>query len=279
MDWHNWWAVELSSGPSRDLQYLPQVQKYYKAFYKRNIAVDILRYDQNLEAYDVILTPCLYQMRGDLAQRLEGHVRQGGTLVASVFSGIAQENDKVILGGYPGGLRKTLGIWIEETDALPSDRRNRMRIVAEGFSRTSYDCGMLFDNIHLEGAEALAVYEREFYAGVPCATRYELAKGVSYYVGTDPEPQFLDDLADRICREKALRAPIEVPEGVECTRRYTDQNEIFYLINHTDEEKKIRFPEGLRCAWDDSPCMGEEPLRPGDVRIVYRPLADTGRTE
>ena len=93
--------VELSSGPSRDLQYLPQVQKYYKAFYKRNIAVDILRYDQNLEAYDVILTPCLYQMRGDLAQRLEEYVRHGGTLVASVFSGIAQENDKVILGGYP----------------------------------------------------------------------------------------------------------------------------------------------------------------------------------
>ena len=279
MDWHNWWAVELSSGPSRDLQYLPQVQKYYKAFYKRNIAVDILRYDQNLEAYDVILTPCLYQMRGDLAQRLEEYVRHGGTLVASVFSGIAQENDKVILGGYPGGLRKTLGIWIEETDALPPNRRNRMRIVAEGFTKTSYDCGMLFDSIHLEGAEALAVYEQEFYAGVPCATRYELAKGVSYYVGTDPELQFLEDLAERICTEKALQAPMEVPEGIECTRRYTDQNEIFYLINHTEEEKKVRFPEGMRCAWDDSLCAGEESLRPGDVQIVYRPLANTGRTE
>lgn len=37
-------------------------------------------------------------------------------------------------------------------------------------------------------------------------------------MGTDPELQFLEDLAERICTEKALQAPMEVPEGIECTR-------------------------------------------------------------
>ncbi len=79
-DWHNWWAVELCSGPSKDLQYLPQVQKYYKAFYERNIPIDVLRYDQDLSSYDLIITPCLYQMRGDLGERIRAYVQKGRNL-------------------------------------------------------------------------------------------------------------------------------------------------------------------------------------------------------
>lgn len=36
-----------------------------------------------------------------------------------------------------------------------------------GFSRSDYSCSMLFDLIHSEGAETLAVYAEEFYAGMP----------------------------------------------------------------------------------------------------------------
>ena len=270
-DWHNWWAVELSSGPSKDLQYLPMVQKYYKAFYERNIPVDFLRYDQDLSGYDVIVTPCLYQMRGDLSERVEKYVAEGGTLLTSVFSGIAKENDKVILGGYPGGLRKVLGIWIEETDALSSDRRNRMVVNAsEGFSQESYDCGMLFDIIHTEGAEPLAVYEREFYAGTPCATRYEYEKGTSYYVGTDAQQSFLWDLVGRICQEKNLLPPLEMPASVECTQRYTEQHEIYYIINHNTESVNIDLPFELQCAWSDEVYSGQQTLAAGDVLILFR---------
>ena len=268
-DWHNWWAVELCSGPSRDLQYLPQVQKYYKAFYEKNIPVDILRWDQDLSSYDVILAPCLYQMRGDLPERIREYVRSGGTLLASVFSGIARENDQVILGGYPGGLREVLGIWIEETDALAPDRQNRM-IVKEnaGFSRPDYSCGMLFDLIHSEGAETLAVYAEEFYAGMPCATRNQYGKGSAYYVGTDPQQEFIAELAARICREKALKAPVEVPEGVECTKRETQTHEIYFLINHNREEVRISLPKPLTHVWSGEEYAGEHILEAGDVWIL-----------
>ena len=211
-DWHNWWAVELCSGPSKDLQYLPQVQKYYKAFYERNIPIDVLRYDQDLSSYDLIITPCLYQMRGDLSERIRAYVQKGGPRLTSVFSGIAKENDQVILGGYPGGLREVLGIWIEETDALPPHMNNRMHILpSTKFSQDSYACSMLYDLIHLEGAEALAVYEKEFYADMPGATVHTYGKGKAYYVGTDPEQAFIDELSGQLCQDLGLQAPLKSP--------------------------------------------------------------------
>ena len=268
-DWHNWWAVELCSGPSKDLQYLPQVQKYYKAFYERNIPIDVLRYDQDLSSYDLIISPCLYQMRGDLSERIRAYVQKGGTLLTSVFSGIAKENDQVILGGYPGGLREVLGIWIEETDALPPHMNNRMHILpSTKFSQDSYACSMLYDLIHLEGAEALAVYEKEFYAGMPCATVHTYGKGKAYYVGTDPEQAFIDELSGQICQDLGLQAPLEVPDGVECTKRDTGERSFYFLINHRSDAVTIQLPRAFSNAFTGETWQGERQLAAGDTWIL-----------
>src|SRR5690554_6623612 len=41
-DWDNWWAIEMSSGPSVALQYVDEVHKYYDALYKHNIQADMI---------------------------------------------------------------------------------------------------------------------------------------------------------------------------------------------------------------------------------------------
>ena len=35
LDWDNWWALELCSGPTKDMDYLLQVAHYYRAFHKQ----------------------------------------------------------------------------------------------------------------------------------------------------------------------------------------------------------------------------------------------------
>ena len=42
VDWDNWWAIEYSAGPSRDLKYLDEVFLYYRALEEQNYAVDII---------------------------------------------------------------------------------------------------------------------------------------------------------------------------------------------------------------------------------------------
>ena len=56
-DWENWWALEFSSGPTIDLKYLPQVEKYYRACWSQNIPVDIISPAMSMDKYDVVMAP------------------------------------------------------------------------------------------------------------------------------------------------------------------------------------------------------------------------------
>ena len=73
MDWDNWWALENSAGPSIHMKYLDALRDYYSAAFGQN----------------------------------------GGTFIKTYFSGIVDEHDLVIFGGYPVKLRDILGIWVE----------------------------------------------------------------------------------------------------------------------------------------------------------------------
>ena len=168
-DWNNWWALELASGPSKDMDYLKTVSLYYETLFRQNIGVDILPFDADLTGYELLLAPMLYMMKGDVAKRLQGFVERGGTLVTTVMSGLADENDRCVYGAYPGPLKEMLGIWVEETDALRPYEKNVMKITGKWkLPRDTYECGFLCDLIHPEsGAEVLACYGEDFYAGMP----------------------------------------------------------------------------------------------------------------
>lgn len=239
-DWDNWWAVELSSGPSRDLQYFDQVEKYYHALWKMNIPTDIVQPDADLSKYDLVIAPLLYMTKPGAAQNIEKYVHDGGTFVTSFFSGIVDENDHVILGGYPGELKDVLGIWVEEIDGLLPDMKNGIVMNQPlGDLDGTYECGLICDLLHLRGAEALAVYGTDFYAGRPCLTRNQFGKGTAYYVATDPEQCFLDGFIRYLCNLKGIKPHLEVPPGVEVTQRYKENHEFMFILNHNQEAVEI----------------------------------------
>ncbi len=124
MDWGSWWALENSSGPSKSLDYLKEVHKYYSPFYRRNIPVDFLKPGSELSKYKVIFLPMLYMLTPKTAEKLERFVENGGILIATYLTGYADEDDRCVYGAYPGLLRKVFGLWVEETDALFPNEKN-----------------------------------------------------------------------------------------------------------------------------------------------------------
>ena len=178
-DWNNWWALENSSGPSKDMDYLKTVSKYYQVFYCRNIPVDIINPAEPFAKYDLIVAPMLYMTKEGVAERLIEYVRAGGSLLATVMSGLVDENDRCVFGAYPGKLKEVLGIWVEETDALRPEEKNGIRLTKEG-EGSDYRCGFLCDLLHTETAAALAVYTDDFYAGMPCVTENAFGAGKAY---------------------------------------------------------------------------------------------------
>ena len=126
-DWDNYWAFEYTSGPNVDLLYVDQIHQYYKYFYDRNIAVNMIPVDADFSRYKVIVAPVLYMVKPGMKEALEAFVANGGVLITTYMSGIVGETDNVYLGGYPGPLRALAGIWAEEIDALAPEQMNTVR--------------------------------------------------------------------------------------------------------------------------------------------------------
>ncbi|RKP57205.1 beta-galactosidase [Cohnella endophytica] len=233
-DWDNWWAVELSSGPTVALKYVEELHKYYAALYGANIAVDVVGVDADLSEYGLVLAPVMYMIKPGVANRLEQYVQDGGTFVTTYFSGIVNENDIVTLGGYPGELRKLLGIWSEEIDALLPSQNNRIRLNSPAHGiKNSYVCGMLCDLIHSEGAEVIAEYGEDFYQGMPALTVNKFGNGQAWYVATSPEAAFLQDWLPSLCAASGIEPLLGVAQqGVEASLREKDGEGYLFVLNH-----------------------------------------------
>lgn len=245
-DWDNWWAVELSSGPSRDLNYFDEVSKYYQAFYEQNIQVDMIGVDDPIDQYSLVIAPVLYMTKDGFAQKIEEYTAEGGTFVTTFFSGIVDEHDLVITGGYPGQLRKVLGIWVEEIDALPPGQTNEIVMQENSvLGNTHYSCSLLCDLLHTEGAEVMAVYGQDFYQGTPCVTRHSFGKGSAWYIASSPEQSFLDDYIRSICEESGIQPVLgtAVPKGVEVTKRIKNDKELIFILNHNEQEERIELAD------------------------------------
>jgi len=239
-DWENRWATDLTSGPTIALDYVREVHKYYHALFELNIQTDMIGVEEDFSKYDIVIAPVMYMVKSGFAPKVEQFVQDGGTFVTTFFSGIVNENDLVTLGGYPGELRRVLGIWAEEIDALFPDQRNEIVMKRPwGGLDGSYECGLLCDLIHLEGAEALAEYEKDFYKGMPVLTRNKFGKGLAYYAASSPDEGFMKEFLSNLCGEKGIKPLLETPEGVETTERVKGGQSFLFVLNHNAEEAEL----------------------------------------
>lgn len=265
-DWNNWWAIDDASGPIKEKKYLQTVVKHYKAFWRRNVSVDIIFSDSELDRYDIVVAPMLHMVKPGVSERVESFVRRGGSFITIYFSGVVDETD-LAFEGYPGPLREVLGIWVEEIDALYEGQTNH--IVMAGGSGT-YTCGHLCDIVHAEGAEVLATYGDDFYAGTPVLTANTYGAGKAYYIASDPEARFLDDFYGRLLETYNLEPLLETPAGVEVTLRENGSRRLLFVLNHNDRPEQVTLPQGRRYheLLGDSELSGTLDLPAYDVRIL-----------
>ncbi|MCL6601765.1 MAG: beta-galactosidase [Paenibacillus sp.] len=246
-DWENRWALDLSSGPSVALDYVNEVHKYYDALYQQNIEADMIGVEENLSKYKIVIAPVMYMIKPGFAAKVEAFVKAGGTFITTYFSGIVNENDLVTVGGYPGELRKVLGIWAEEIDALLPGMSNQMVMNNEwGALNGSYNCDLLCDLIHSEGAEVLAQYGSDFYKGMPALTVNKFGEGKAYYVATSPEASFLQEFLANVCAENDIQPLVKAPEGIESVQRVKNGVSYLFLLNHTETDLSAEIGSALR---------------------------------
>jgi beta-galactosidase len=223
-DYDNYWAIEDTAGPrNAGKDYLETCVEHFRPFWSNGVTVDVIGEDHDFDRYKLLIAPMLYLLRPGVAERIERFVERGGTFVTTYFSGIVNESDLCFLDGFPGPLRKLMGIRAEETDTLYDDES--VEILPTKGNRAGlsgkYAARQWCDLIHAESAKVLATYGGEFYKGRPALTVNTLGKGRAYYVASRNDARFHADLYGRLIQELELERALGtvLPDGVTAARR------------------------------------------------------------
>lgn len=228
-DWDSWWALEISDGPSRLVKYPDVVHAYYRAAREAGADLDVIPQTADLTGYDVVLAPALHLVKGDLATRLEAVAARGGAVLATFLSGRVDEHDRAFLTDVPGPLARLMGIRVDEWDARPPE-----------FAQTVPELGaqarLVFEIVLPRGAETVATYGTDFYAGTPAVTRNRFGSGEAWYVATALDQQGVDQVVRRILTRHDLLGPYADHPAVEtATRVAPDGTRLLFLLNHAPE--------------------------------------------
>ncbi|MBT2415070.1 beta-galactosidase [Streptomyces sp. ISL-12] len=255
-DWESWWASEQDSHPTSLLDYRQEALDWYSALLALGVRADLVATRAELSRHKVLIAPVLHLVPADLAKELTRYAERGGHLVTTYFSGVVDENDHVWLGGYPGALRKLLGIRIEEFgplldgDTVELDDATTSGATAGGTTTSGATAGgtttsgattggLWTDRITVtaEETEVLARYRTGDHAGRPAVTRRPAGDGSAAYVSTRLGVAGLTALLPRLLEAAGVAS--DLPAGlrgrVEATVRRGPDARFLFLVNRTDD--------------------------------------------
>ncbi|GIG61654.1 beta-galactosidase [Longispora fulva] len=238
-DWESWWSSELDSHPSELFRYRELALDWYKAFEALGIATDVQPVDADLTGYRMVVAPGLHLVPADLAARITAHVDGGGHFVTTFFSGIVDENDRVLTGGYPGAFRDLLGVRVEEFAPLAPGAVAALDRAGHGTLWT--------EHIAVDpGVDVLVRFADGDLAGLPAATRRPVGTGSAAYAGTRLDPVALRALVGDLSGRAGLGPDLDPAAAPAVVRRVrqTDTTRYVFLVNRTREARTVTAEHG-----------------------------------
>lgn len=225
-DYEAWWASEIDSKPSIDVKYLNLLRAFHRSLFLKGVPVDIVHPSAPLEGYDLVLVCTLYAVSDADAANISKAASAGATVLVSYFSGIADPQDHIRLGGYPGAFRDLLGVRVEEFHPLLAGSQLKLD---DGTVSSVWS-----EHVHLAGAETVQAFTAYPLEGVPALTRRSVGSGAAWYLATFPDRNGIDALVDRLLAESGVSPAAVADAGVELVRRRSDDGQGFlFAINHT----------------------------------------------
>ncbi len=235
-DWENWWAVEDTTGPRLDLDYVQCVLSHYRAFWEAGIEADFINMDAELDGYKLVSAPLNYMYRAGYAEKVRSFVENGGTFVTTYFSGEVNETDLCFLGRHP--LEDVLGIGTEEIDAPGEEFANRFLYCGK-----EYPAARMCAIVHAkEGVSVLASYEEDFYRGCPVVTENAYGKGQAYFLAAESDQDFYRAFYGDLFQKTGLENPLrtELPYGVTAAERTDEDGKgLVFVMNFRNEPVKV----------------------------------------
>ncbi|MFN8371359.1 MAG: beta-galactosidase [Anaerolineae bacterium] len=271
-DTENEWALNFAKMPGNMAKHYQETcRRHHLPFWKRDIPVDVINAEADFSVYRVLVAPMLYMLHPGVAERVEQFVQAGGIFVTTYISGLVDESDLTFLNGYPAPLRRTLGIYAEEWDALMPHETGEIQLAANVLGLQGvYQFRDYAELIHSESAQTLATYNSDFYTGRPALTVNAHGSGHAYFIAARTEDRFLDDFYGSVLRQANITPPLTVPTGVSVQVREGEDQRYLFLMNFSQQSQQISVGAGFHDALIDKPAAEALVLAPYGMAILVQ---------
>ena len=266
-DWDCWWALDDAQCLKNPKRYPETCMDYHNYFWNRGISVDIISKTADFHKYDLVILPMMYLISQQTMDKIDLYVREGGVVYATYTLGMVNETDLCYLGGFPGGkLKDIFGIWNEEVDAL----YDADRVQVEGLDDT-FEGVDLCELIHANGAQVLARYSSQFYAGMPALTVNAYGQGLAYYQAFRDTGAFKAAALDKITADLGIEGVIPgCGNGITAHARYADDTMYLFVENYNDHPTEQIVLGDLFTDMESGEQVQTVSLPPFSVRILKK---------
>ena len=263
-DYQAGWAANGPAMPSRLLDYPLTGQLVHAALRRRGVTSDIVHPGADLTAYDLIVVPTLYLVSDEHAEAISRATHAGAHVLVTMFSGIADGDDHIRPGGYPGAFRDLLGVRVEEFFPLPEGETVAFDAGVAG--RRGGEGRIWSEDLYAVDAQVTHRYTSGPLRGRPAMTRRGVGSGSATYLSTLPDEASLDALLGDLLDAAGVTPAAVVPPGVEVVRRRKNDTSWLFLVNDTDEPQQVTTTGHDLVS--DTPLTGSHTLPPGSVAVV-----------
>lgn len=240
-DYDNLWSLNIANAYLNEVNhkgFFDILKKNYGALWSLNMGCDFVFENQDFSDYKVIIAPMLFMLKGDIKEKIEKYVEDGGIFVSTFCSGAVDEYGLAFFDKECYPFRSLLGVKAEETDSLYGDQSNSVAMLG-GVYKTGRYCELAYP----EGAEIIGEYCEDFYKGMPAVTVNKYGKGKAYYIAADFEMDgykalYNEWFKDVISADKV----VETPDNVSVTFRYSDNNTYAFVMNFNGEARQVKLP-------------------------------------
>jgi len=242
-DYNSRWALQFQKHAEK-FDAVGLMKAWYKPLRKLAQSVDVVSPLAPLASYKVVFAPALNVMPQAMADHLLEYVKNGGHLVLGPRSAMKGASNELLAQRQPGFLTEPLGGRVEQFYALEKEvpvsgtvGSGQAVIWAEQLKTRTPD------------AEVLLSYgaSNGWLDNQPAVLSRKVGKGRITLIGAVLDEALTNSLVTRLAQESGVKPLFGgLPEGVEISRRTGNGREVFVLINHTREARKVSLPGEMR---------------------------------
>ena len=242
------WATEHTATPTQDVREWTEPLDWFVALADHGITADVTPVRAPWEDYDTVVIPCVYLFDEDVARRLRDHVRGGGRAIVTYYSAIADMNDRLFLGGWPGLIGDIVGVRVEEHCPLTSMYPGALDHLDVSNGARVHDLADVITSVD-DATDVLATFTAPATSGMddlPALTAHPYGDGTAAYVagklGSDGIARSLPKLFAALGIE--IDDDASAGDILHVTRAQEDGTAFEFLFNRTGHDVPMPASDG-----------------------------------